>query len=156
MLVFPVLFVLRFRKDSLAWGRDTWRVALIQSRAQKSCRSYSHLEWNSNLRSQFMVSWRLYDICGPLLAWKWEEKGWLIFWRPWGGFSSQRYLMDVNKRGPTWCNSMQTFIYCKVTLHVSGVTAPIIRSTKNFKTPTSGVGHTVKYKLKIKNLTALN
>ena len=24
------------------------------------------------------------------------------------------------------------FIYCKVTLHVSGVTAPIIRSTKNF------------------------
>ena len=26
---------------------------------------------------------------------------------------------------------MQTFIYCKVTLHVSGVTAPIIRSTKN-------------------------
>ena len=29
------------------------------------------------------------------------------------------------------CNSMQIFIYCKVTLHVSGVTAPIIRSTKN-------------------------
>jgi len=27
--------------------------------------------------------------------------------------------------------SMQTFIYCKVTLHVSGVTAPIIRSIKN-------------------------
>jgi len=26
---------------------------------------------------------------------------------------------------------MQTFIYCKVTLHVSGVIAPIIRSTKN-------------------------
>ena len=26
---------------------------------------------------------------------------------------------------------MQTFIYCKTTLHVSGVTAPIIRSTKN-------------------------
>ena len=28
-------------------------------------------------------------------------------------------------------NIMQIFIYCKVTLHVSGVTAPIIRSTKN-------------------------
>ena len=27
--------------------------------------------------------------------------------------------------------SMQIFIYCKVTLHVSGVTAPIIRNTKN-------------------------
>ena len=26
---------------------------------------------------------------------------------------------------------MQIFIYCKVTLHVSGVTAPIIRSTQN-------------------------
>jgi len=37
---------------------------------------------------------------------------------------------NVNKN-PTRCNSMQMFIYCKVTLHVSGVTAPIIRSTKN-------------------------
>jgi len=27
---------------------------------------------------------------------------------------------------------MQMFIYCKVTLHISGVTAPIIRSTKNY------------------------
>ena len=35
---------------------------------------------------------------------------------------------------------MQTFIYCKVTLHVSGVTAPIIRSTKTV-TSTSGIGH---------------
>jgi len=37
---------------------------------------------------------------------------------------------NVNKN-PTRYNSMQIFIYCKVTLHVSGVTAPIIRSTKN-------------------------
>ena len=37
---------------------------------------------------------------------------------------------NVNKN-PTRCNSMQIFIYCKVTLHVSDVTAPIIRSTKN-------------------------
>jgi len=35
----------------------------------------------------------------------------------------------INKN-PTRCNSMQIFNYCKVTLHVSGVTAPIIRSTK--------------------------
>jgi len=35
---------------------------------------------------------------------------------------------------------MQTFIYCNVTLHVSGVTAPIIRSTKTV-TATSGIGH---------------
>jgi len=43
---------------------------------------------------------------------------------------------------------MQTFIYCKVTLHVSGVTTPIIRGTKTV-TATSGIGHTVKYKLKL-------
>jgi len=37
---------------------------------------------------------------------------------------------SVNKN-PTRCSSMQIFIYCKATLHVLGVTAPIIRSTKN-------------------------
>ena len=36
---------------------------------------------------------------------------------------------NVNKN-PTRCNSMQIFIYCKVTLRVSGFTSPIIRSTK--------------------------
>jgi len=40
--------------------------------------------------------------------------------------------INVNKN-PTRCNSMQTFIYCKVTLHVSGVTAHIIRSTKKLQ-----------------------
>ena len=37
----------------------------------------------------------------------------------------------IANKNPTRCNSMQIFIYCKVTLHVSGVKAPIIRSTKN-------------------------
>ena len=37
----------------------------------------------------------------------------------------------ILNKNPTRCNSMQIFIYCKATLHVSGVTAPIIRSTKN-------------------------
>ena len=41
-------------------------------------------------------------------------------------------LQRVNKN-PTRCNSIQIFIYCKVTLHVSGVTAPIIRCAKNCK-----------------------
>jgi len=40
------------------------------------------------------------------------------------------FSFNVNKN-PTRCNSMQIFIHCKVTLHVSGVTAPIIRITKN-------------------------
>jgi len=38
--------------------------------------------------------------------------------------------VNINKN-PTRCNSMQIFIYWKATLHVSGVAAPIIRSTKN-------------------------
>jgi len=42
-----------------------------------------------------------------------------------------RSLIDIVNKNPTRCNSMQIFIYRKVTLHVSGVTAPIIRSTKN-------------------------
>jgi len=40
-------------------------------------------------------------------------------------------LVKYVNKNPTRCNSMQIFIYCKATLHVSGVTAPIIRSTKN-------------------------
>ena len=35
---------------------------------------------------------------------------------------------------------MQIFIYCKVTLHISGVTTPFIRSTKTV-TADSGTGH---------------
>jgi len=37
---------------------------------------------------------------------------------------------------------MQIFIYCKATLHVSAVTAPIIRSTKTV-TAVSGTGHNI-------------
>ena len=39
-------------------------------------------------------------------------------------------------------------IYSLHTLHVSGVTAPIIRSTKTVSS-TSGIGHAVKYRLKL-------
>jgi len=41
----------------------------------------------------------------------------------------ENYSANINKN-PTRCNSTQIFIYCKVTLLVSGVTAPIIRGTK--------------------------
>jgi len=46
---------------------------------------------------------------------------------------------------------MQIFIYCKVTLHVSGVTEPIIRSTKNFN-------HSIRYRsyCKIQELIGMN
>ena len=50
------------------------------------------------------------------------------------------HLNSVLKKNPNRCNSMQIFIYCKVTLHVSGVTAPIIRSTKSV-TAASSTGH---------------
>jgi len=45
-------------------------------------------------------------------------------------FLRKSCCFNVNKT-PTRCNSVQLFIYCKATLHVSGVTAPIIRNTKN-------------------------
>ena len=50
----------------------------------------------------------------------------MLFFNSW--FRASQF--NVNKN-PTRCNSMQIFIQCKVTLHVLGVTAPIIRSTKN-------------------------
>jgi len=60
---------------------------------------------------------------------------WWRFWFRWAhflfsyrGYKNENFIFNKN---PTRCNSMQIFIYCKVTLHVSGVTAPIIRSTKN-------------------------
>ena len=57
---------------------------------------------------------------------------------------------SVNKN-PTRCNSMQIFIYCTVTLHVSGVTAPIIRSIKN-------CNRSLRYRsyCKIQGLTGMN
>ena len=45
-------------------------------------------------------------------------------------FINQRTTCTISKN-PTRCNSMQIFIYCVATLHVSGVTASIIRNTKN-------------------------
>jgi len=44
---------------------------------------------------------------------------------------TNRTFSNINKN-PTTCNSMQSdLFYCKITLHVSGVTVPIIRGTKN-------------------------
>jgi len=39
---------------------------------------------------------------------------------------------DINKNPTNATVSRYLFIHCKVNLHVSGVTALIIRSTKNF------------------------
>jgi len=41
------------------------------------------------------------------------------------------YSFNVNKKSNIF-NSMQIFIHCKTTLYVSGVTATIIRSIKNY------------------------
>jgi len=44
---------------------------------------------------------------------------------------------------PTRCNSKQSALfYCKITLHVSGVTAPIIGSLQTV-TVASGTGHNI-------------
>jgi len=63
---------------------------------------------------------------------------------------STNFHVFVNKN-PTRCKSMQIFIYCKVTLHVSGVIAPIIRSTKN-------CNRSLRYRshCKIQGLTGMN
>ena len=58
----------------------------------------------------------------------------------WLGPQMYMFTISVNKN-PTRCNSMQIFIYCKATLHVSGVTAPIIRRIKTVITAASGSGH---------------
>ena len=47
-------------------------------------------------------------------------------------WSKKWYEFIVNKN-TTRCNSMQIFIYCIVTLHVSGVTAPIIRNRPRWR-----------------------
>jgi len=48
-------------------------------------------------------------------------------------------IHNVNK-GPTRCNSMQTFIHCHVTLHVSGVLHPSSGVLQTVSA-TSGVRH---------------
>ena len=57
---------------------------------------------------------------------------------------------NVNK-GPTRCNSMQTFIHCHITLHVSGVTHPSSGALKTVSA-TSGISHAVKYRLTLRRL----
>ena len=52
---------------------------------------------------------------------------------------TQKKAYNVNK-GPTRCNSMQTFIHCHVTLHVSGVMHPPSGVLKTVSA-TSGVRH---------------
>ena len=59
----------------------------------------------------------------------------------------QGFPVYVNK-GPTRCNSMQTFILCHVTLHVSGVMHPSSGVLKTVSA-NSGVRHAVKYRLKL-------
>jgi len=73
--------------------------------------------------------------CAMHLPHLWHDEDSNSGWRRRGAGAGGRDGMltsvrDVNKN-PTRCNSMQIFIYYKVTLHVSDVTAPIIRSTKN-------------------------
>jgi len=53
--------------------------------------------------------------------------------------NNMKFWLHVNKNS-TRCNGMQKFIYSKATLHVSGFTAPNIRSTKTVTTA-SGAGH---------------
>jgi len=52
----------------------------------------------------------------------------IVFGKEWK--IMKNFVYYVNKH-PTRCNSMQIFIYCKVTLNVSSVRSPIIRSAKN-------------------------
>ena len=47
------------------------------------------------------------------------------------GFTQQDPVYPNVNKNSTRCNSTQMFIYCKATLHVSGVASPITRSTKS-------------------------
>jgi len=68
-------------------------------------------------------------------------------WRNWNQCCclscSVKQILFVLNKNPTRCNSMQSgSFYCKVTLHVSGVTVPIIRILKT-STSASGTGHNI-------------
>jgi len=67
--------------------------------------------------------------------------------KKWGGGGSEttnthflKYILFNVNKGPTRCNSMQIFIHCHVTLHVSGVTHPSSGVLKTVSA-TSGVCH---------------
>jgi len=58
----------------------------------------------------------------------------LPVWYRWISSSCFRALYFNINKSPTRCISMQSdLFYCRITLHVSGVTAPIIRSAKSCK-----------------------
>jgi hypothetical protein len=71
---------------------------------------------------------------------KWRNKG-IIYCKLRTIQLRQLCWWNANKN-PTRCNSKHIFIYCKVTLHVSDVATPIIRSTKTV-TAASGTGHNI-------------
>ena len=74
----------------------------------------------------FIIQSRNFLICGIL-----QSVNTFRYSSPLNSVDKQMSTNYIVNKNPTRCNSMQILIYCKVTLHVSGVTAPIIRSTKN-------------------------
>ena len=95
------------RKSRPHWDSMPDRPSCSQSLYRLSYRTHINTICTS-CKSQALLIWELFKLCTVYF----------------------NLFCNVNKI-PTRCNSTQIFIHCKVTLHVSGVTAPIIRSTKN-------------------------
>jgi hypothetical protein len=139
------------KDPSSAWGCDTsGNIPLCGVAQRRTCRCTEfHRVKNANLPHPSAMCWLEinYLFCSENIIRVSKWRSWngpiMLHVRFWGENLTALFriiLKCMLIKVPTRCNSMQPFIYCRVTLHVSGVTAPIIRSTKTVSA-TSAISH---------------
>jgi len=125
-VVCPLLHDLVHIMSQTAWVQEKKKTCWTQNVCWFSLLVLSEILYILGRRERDMIRsahWPSCKVAVILVIFHWNLN---FFWQIFEKHSN----INVNKN-PTRCNSKQIFIYCEVTLHVSGVTAPIIRSTKN-------------------------